>query len=77
MATEEGNYEQARAILQEGVRILPKSAHLWHAGLGAIEVITEKARLCYEKAISADPSLPHPYHALGTRHLWKFTGTHC
>lgn len=65
MAVEDGNMEEARAILQEGVRLLPKNAHLWH-GLGQIEVSTEKARKCYEKAIRADPSLPHPYHALGT-----------
>lgn len=65
METEEGRVEQARAILQEGVRLLPDNAHLWH-GLGQLEVSPTKQRQCYEKAIAADPSLPHPYHALGT-----------
>lgn len=65
METEEGRVEEARAILQEGVRLLPENAHLWH-GLGQLEVSPSKQRQCYEKAIAADPSLPHPYHALGT-----------
>lgn len=65
METEEGNVAEARAILQEGVRLLPDNAHLWH-GLGQLEVSPSRQRQCYEKAIAADPSLPHPYHALGT-----------
>jgi tetratricopeptide (TPR) repeat protein len=65
MEVEEGRVEEARAILQEGVRLLPDNAHLWH-GLGQLEVSLHKQRQCYEKAIAADPSLPHPYHALGT-----------
>jgi len=65
MEVEEGRVEEAVAILQEGVRLLPDNAHLWH-GLGQLEVSPSKQRQCYEKAIEADPSLPHPYHALGT-----------
>jgi tetratricopeptide (TPR) repeat protein len=66
MEKELGNVAAARAILQEGVRGLhAANAFLWH-GLGQLAVNDAEAKECYFKAIAVDPSLPHPYHALGT-----------
>ena len=63
---QEGNLSAARAILQEGLRGLHSdNAFLWH-GLGQLAATDTEAKACYEKAMTADPSLPHPYHALGT-----------
>jgi tetratricopeptide (TPR) repeat protein len=63
---EEGNLAAARAILQEGIRGLHgDNAFLWH-GLGQIAISDAEVKKCYRKAIQLDPSLPHPYHALGT-----------
>jgi len=68
METEEGKINNARAILQEGIRLHPKNAHLVH-GLGLLEQKAgsdEEARSCFRKAISIDPSFPNAFHALGT-----------
>jgi tetratricopeptide (TPR) repeat protein len=43
----------------------PTLAFLWH-GLGQLADTNPEAKRCYQKAIAYDPSLPHPYHALGT-----------
>merc|ERR1712151_69323 len=69
MFLEEGDLNQARFILQEGLRVIPDNAFLWH-GLGQLEMKTEskfmEARKYFQRAIQCDPSLPHPYHAWGT-----------
>jgi tetratricopeptide (TPR) repeat protein len=43
----------------------PTLAFLCH-GLGQLADSNPEAKRCYQKAIACDPSLPHPYHALGT-----------
>jgi len=70
MDSEEGRVDVARKTLQEGLRLHPKNAFLWH-GLGQLEVRgavnnVDQARTCFKQAMLCDPSLPHPYHALGT-----------
>jgi tetratricopeptide (TPR) repeat protein len=68
MEREDGNVNQARSILREGLARHPNNAFLWH-GLGQLEasvgnVVAQKEYL--RKAIEVDPSLPHSHHALGT-----------
>jgi tetratricopeptide (TPR) repeat protein len=65
MEKEDGNLAAARAILQEGLRLHPDNAFLWH-GLGQFAASDADTKKCWRKAIASDPSLPHPYHALGT-----------
>jgi len=65
MEKEEGNMSAARAILQEGLRLHPDNAFLWH-GLGQMAASDSDTKKYWRKAIQVDPSFPHPYHSLGT-----------
>jgi len=64
MEKEEGNIPGAKSILQEGIRRDPENAFLWH-GLGQLSSEYD-AKKFYRKAIRCNPSIPMPYHALGT-----------
>jgi tetratricopeptide (TPR) repeat protein len=64
MENEEGNVVAAKAILKEGLKLHPDNAYLWH-GLAQLETGSTQREM-YGRAIAADPSLPHPHHALGT-----------
>lgn len=65
MEKEEGDLVAAKAILQEGLGLDPKNAFLWH-GLAQLATSDLEAKQYYRKAIQSNPSLPMPYHALGT-----------
>ena len=69
MYNEQGNQNQARAILQMGIRRQPENPWLWH-GMAQLEQShggnKEQARKFYQKAIQVDPTFAHSYHALGT-----------
>jgi len=69
MFSEEGDINQARAILHQGIRLNPNNGFLWH-GLGRLELKIDdnhkEARRCFRRAVQCDPSIPHPYHAWGT-----------
>ena len=65
LEVEDGNASGARSILQEGLRLHPNNAYLWH-GLGQIAATEPGAKQCYQRAIAIDPSFPNAYHALGT-----------
>ena len=65
MEKEEGNVAGARGMLQKGLKMAPDNAYLWH-GLAQIASSDAKAAEYYRRAIQCDPSLPMPYHALGT-----------
>eukprot|EP00522_Entomoneis_paludosa_P016231 CAMPEP_0172439578 /NCGR_PEP_ID=MMETSP1065-20121228/515_1 /TAXON_ID=265537 /ORGANISM="Amphiprora paludosa, Strain CCMP125" /LENGTH=1006 /DNA_ID=CAMNT_0013188277 /DNA_START=41 /DNA_END=3061 /DNA_ORIENTATION=- len=65
MENEEGNVAGAKAILYEGARLDPDNAFLWH-GLGQLASSDYEAKKFYRKAIRCNPSLPMPYHAMGT-----------
>jgi len=65
MEKEEGNLSAARAVLQEGLRLHPNNAYLWH-GMGQVASNDHDAKQCWRRAIQADPAFPNPYHALGT-----------
>jgi tetratricopeptide (TPR) repeat protein len=75
MASEDGQVGKARKVLQRGLRRFPDNGFLWH-GLGTLELKESvgaggtsdnlQARRYFAKAIQVDPTLPHPYHALGT-----------
>lgn len=62
---ESGNLSAARSVLQEGLRRHPRNGFLWH-GLGQMAANDQDAKKYWRKAMEVDPSLPHPYHALGT-----------
>ena len=65
MEKEEGNVSTARAILQEGLRLHPNNAFLWH-GLAQVAASDLDRKTFWRRAMAVDPTLPHPYHALGT-----------
>jgi len=69
MYSEQGDLSKARATLQLGLRRQPENPWLLH-GMGHLELThgcaKEKARSFFEKAIDADPTFAHSYHALGT-----------
>lgn len=66
MEDEDGNTEEAKNILKQGLETHHKNnAFLWN-GLANLEDSVDAKREYYQKAIEADPHVPHSHHALGT-----------
>lgn len=67
MYSEQGNLDQARATLQQGLRQLPHNPWLWH-GLGTLETThgrPDSGIRFFQRAIKEDPTFAHSYHAWG------------
>lgn len=69
MYCEQRDIDQARKVMQMGIRRQPNNPWLWH-GMAKLEEnhgdSRQKPRLLYQKAIQIDPTFAHSYHALGT-----------
>ena len=65
MEKEEDNIAGAKPVLQEGLRVDRGNGFLWHA-LTELASSGHEAKKIYRKAIQCTPSLPMPYHAVGT-----------
>ena len=65
LAVELNEEDEARRLLQLGIRLNPNNGYFWH-GLAQLELRQDNvnaAREFYQKAISVDKTLPNPYHA--------------